>query len=130
MCIFYNTNSHLGIVFDILYYKIRIDYEFWLRELYMYAIVEPWAFFLFALIFSWEVWSSAIITFLDEYGCGFVVDFFESCSTFLSNSLDDNTEEDFSDLPELLGDDEEWPLGTVLEPCLMHTPIFCTHSNP
>ena len=90
---------------EVLYYELSIDWEFWFAEFHRVAVKEPWALCIFVSVFTLALWSSALVTFLDECGCGVIVDLFESIFGLLSSSSD-KWGDDFDDLPDLFGEDD------------------------
>jgi len=101
---------------EILYYELNIDWKFCLAEFYYVAVTEPWALCIFVAIFTLAIWSSALVTCLDECGCGALGDFFESFFSLLSSSSGDN-EDDFADLPDIFGEDDEEAQATKKVNC-------------
>ena len=67
---------------------------------------SPWGFIIFISVYTLPTWGTALVTFLDESGLQFIGDAIEFF--IVSQSYQNRRDpEDYSDLPELVGDNDE-----------------------
>ena len=110
---FYAENSRIDRLLDIHYWGDLFAYTLFPKLLWDFLIdtlnvlfFSPWGFVIFILVYTLPAWSNAFVTLLDESGLQFIGDAIEFF--FVSQSYQNRRNlEDYSDLPELVGDNGE-----------------------
>ena len=114
---FYAESSRIDRLLDIHYWgdlfavstlcsqETKLLWDFFIDTLNV-LLFSPWGFVIFILVYTLPAWSNAFVTLLDESGLQFIGDAIEFF--FVSQSYQNRRNlEDYSDLPELVGDNGE-----------------------
>ena len=110
---FYAENSGIDRLFDIHYWGDlfahtllpKLLWDFFIDTLNV-LLFSPWGFIIFLSVYTLPTWGTALVTFLDESGLQFIGDAIEFF--IVSQSYQNRRDpEDYSDLPELVGDNGE-----------------------
>lgn len=105
----YAENGRISSLFDIYSWGDTMFSDLlrgFVHDTVNVLLFNPWSFMVFISVYTLPTWSNAVVTFLDENGLQFIgdtVEFFLVSESYQSR----RNLEDYSDLPELVGDNNE-----------------------
>ena len=107
---FYAENGRFSSLFDIYSWGDNTMFSDLLRgfvhDTANVLLFNPWSFMICISVYTLPTWGTALVTFLDESGLQFIGDAIEFF--IVSQSYQNRRDpEDYSDLPELVGDNDE-----------------------